>query len=98
MEKVKGVDNFLLTWNALIKNLIEVEKCWKTLMKMKEKYDLTLNCFPDESQKILSKVNFRSRFVLGITSFITFISTSGSLSDCIIQRRKEKKEAENERR
>ena len=84
-------------WNALIKNLIEVEKCWQALTKMKEKYDLTLSCFSEESQKILSKVNLRSRFVLGIPSFITFIATSGSLSDCVIRQRKEKKEAEDER-
>lgn len=98
MEKVKGMDKFLTNWNELIEHLIELELVWSRLGRLQEKYELDLACFSEEGQAVLSKVNLRSKFVFGIPDFITFIATSSTFANYLIDQPKKKEVMEDERR
>lgn len=97
MKEKKGVEEFVDSWNKFITDLIVIERSWKVMTKLKEKYEISLEDLPDESQKALSKVNFRSRFTVGVVRFIEFIERFGNFKDCLIKIIKEK-EVENGRR
>jgi len=93
----KGVEKFVNIWNQFTKTLIELERLWKVMVRLKAKYEINLESLPDESQKVLSRVNFRSRFTVGIVRFIEFIERYSSFEDCFINlKKKEKGEKEVE--
>lgn len=100
MTRKKAVELFTNNWNDFIKTLISLERFWKILVKLKEKYEISTEDFPDKSQRILTKVNFRSKFSVGTVRFIEFIERFGLLEDCFIERikKKETEEVENGRR
>ena len=99
MKGKKGVELFVNNWNDFVKTLVELEKLWKLLVKLKGKYEISIEDFSDESQKVLSRINFRSRFPVGVVRFIEFIERFGLLEDCFIERikKKETEEVENGR-
>lgn len=97
MKEKKGVKEFVGSWNKFITDLIVLERSWKIMTKFKEKYEISLEDLPDESQKALSRVNFRSRFTVGVVRFIEFIERFGNFEDCLIKVVK-KKEVDNGRR
>lgn len=93
MKKKKGVELFANQWNEFIKTLIKLEQLWRLLTKIKGKYEISIENFSDEDQKVLSRVNFRSRFTVGVVRFIEFIERYGSFENCFIK--KEKNERKN---
>ena len=96
MKGKKGVELFVNSWNKFVETLIELERLWKLLTKLKGKYEISIEDFPDESQKVLSRVNFRSRFTVGIVRFVEFIERYGAFEECLIKKMKNEKEKEKE--
>lgn len=90
--KKKGVEKFANSWNELVKVLIELEKCWKVTKKIREKYEISINDLPDNCQKVMTRVNLKSRFTVGIVRFVEFIERYGTFEDCFIKIKKNKKE------
>lgn len=87
----EGVERFVNSWNEFVKTLLELERLWRILIKFKVKYKIDLEDLPDECQKVLSKVNFRSRFTVGIVRFVEFIERFSTFEECFITLKKEEK-------
>lgn len=96
MKGKKGVELFVNSWNDFVKTLIELERLWKLLVKIKGKYEISIESLPDESQKILTRVNLRSRFSVGIVRFVEFVERFGTFEECFIKKAKNEKEKEVE--
>jgi len=89
------VRKFVNEWNDFIMTLVLLKEHWNELKKIREESNLKLDEFPDEVQKSLARVNFRSRFTIGIVLFIEYIKRYSSFGDCLVKIEKEKEEVDD---
>jgi len=93
---MKGeVKRFVEEWNDFIITLILLRENGNGLKKIREESRIKLDEFPEEAQKALARVNFRSNFVIGIVLFIEYIKKFSSFEDCLIKIEKKEKEVDD---